>query len=206
MRNSFTFYRSFMEGMEGIDAEAFKRLTLAMAHYAMDDEEPELEGLEYALFVAWKANIDASNRRKDNGYKGGRPRTETAEEETEHNRTEPNGTETDSLYKDKSKREEEVKEKVKEKEKRFTRPTLEEVEAYCRERRNTVDAKAFVDFYESKGWRVGNAPMKDWKACVRTWERRRDARKATTFNSIEARKYDMTELEKELAHAVDYTA
>ena len=53
---------------------------------------------------------------------------------------------------------------------RFTPPTLEEVSAYCRERGNHVDPQRFVDFYASKGWRVGNQPMKDWKAAVRTWE------------------------------------
>lgn len=56
---------------------------------------------------------------------------------------------------------------------RFRRPTVEEVRAYCLERHNSVDAEQFVDYYESKGWRVGHNPMKDWKACVRTWERKR---------------------------------
>ena len=54
---------------------------------------------------------------------------------------------------------------------RFTPPTVEDVEAYCRERGNGVDAQRFVDFYASKGWKVGNAGMKDWHAAVRTWER-----------------------------------
>lgn len=56
--------------------------------------------------------------------------------------------------------------------KRFTPPTLERVVAYCRERGNTVDAQRFVDFYASKGWKVGNQAMCDWKAAVRTWELR----------------------------------
>ena len=56
------------------------------------------------------------------------------------------------------------------KEKRFRKPTVEEVAAYCRERNNGVDPQAFIDFYESKGWMVGKSPMKDWKASVRTWE------------------------------------
>lgn len=55
--------------------------------------------------------------------------------------------------------------------KRFTPPSVDEVAAYCRERRNAVDAKRFVDFYASKGWKVGNAGMKDWRAAVRNWER-----------------------------------
>lgn len=56
--------------------------------------------------------------------------------------------------------------------KRFVKPTLEDVQAYCQERQNNVDPESFIDFYESKGWKVGNQPMKDWKAAVRTWERR----------------------------------
>ena len=55
--------------------------------------------------------------------------------------------------------------------KRFVKPTFEEVDTYCCQRNNSVDAQAFIDFYESKGWKVGNTPMKDWKAAVRTWER-----------------------------------
>ena len=54
---------------------------------------------------------------------------------------------------------------------RFVKPTIEEVQAYCRERGNDIDPAEFVDFYASKGWMVGSSPMKDWKACVRTWER-----------------------------------
>jgi hypothetical protein len=53
----------------------------------------------------------------------------------------------------------------------FTPPSIEEVQAYCLERRNNVDAVRFVDFYSMKGWMVGKNPMKDWKAAVRTWER-----------------------------------
>jgi hypothetical protein len=52
----------------------------------------------------------------------------------------------------------------------FVKPTLEEVIEYCKERNNNVNAQKFIDHYESKGWVVGKAPMKDWKASVRTWE------------------------------------
>ncbi len=58
-----------------------------------------------------------------------------------------------------------------EKSTRFFPPTVEEVESYCFERGNKVDAQAFVDFYESKGWYVGKNKMKSWKAAVRTWEK-----------------------------------
>jgi hypothetical protein len=53
---------------------------------------------------------------------------------------------------------------------RFIKPTLEEVQAYCKERNNSVDAQRFIDYYSSNGWKVGKNPMKDWKAAVRTWE------------------------------------
>lgn len=53
----------------------------------------------------------------------------------------------------------------------FQKPTVEEINQYCTERENKVDPQRFFDFYESKGWKVGKEPMKDWKACVRTWEK-----------------------------------
>ena len=62
--------------------------------------------------------------------------------------------------------------KEKEKYKRgFTKPTLEEVQAYCLERGKGVDAQKWFDYYSANGWKVGKNPMKDWKAAVRTWER-----------------------------------
>lgn len=60
-----------------------------------------------------------------------------------------------------------------EKAKRFYPPTLDEVKQYCEERNNNIDPMAFIDFYSSKGWMIGKNRMKDWKAAVRTWERKR---------------------------------
>lgn len=56
---------------------------------------------------------------------------------------------------------------------RFKKPTYSEVNDYCLERENGIDAQAFIDFYEQKGWVIGKSPMKDWQAAVRTWEARR---------------------------------
>lgn len=60
-----------------------------------------------------------------------------------------------------------------EKAKRFYPPTLDEVKQYCEERNNNIDPMTFIDFYSSKGWMIGKNRMKDWKAAVRTWERKR---------------------------------
>lgn len=57
------------------------------------------------------------------------------------------------------------------KQKKFVKPTVEEIGAYCKERNNRIDPQKFFDYYESNGWKVGKNPMKDWKAAVRTWER-----------------------------------
>ena len=58
-----------------------------------------------------------------------------------------------------------------EKKERIKAPSVEEVQAYCRERGNTIDAQHFVDYYSARGWMLGKSHIKDWKACVRTWER-----------------------------------
>ena len=72
------------------------------------------------------------------------------------------------------------------KRKTFNPPTIEEVEAYCYERQNNVNAEAFVDFYESKGWMVGKNKMKDWKAAVRTWEKGKNSNQRTYQTKEEA--------------------
>ena len=58
------------------------------------------------------------------------------------------------------------------KKERFKKPSIDQIEGYCKERNNNIDAEAFIDFYESKDWKIGKNKMKDWKAAVRTWERR----------------------------------
>lgn len=74
---------------------------------------------------------------------------------------------------------------TKEKVSRFIKPYVEEIRSYCESRKNGIDAQAFFDFYESKGWKVGNTPMKNWQAAVNTWERRKNqggANEGTDYN------------------------
>ena len=54
---------------------------------------------------------------------------------------------------------------------KFVIPTVEDVQEYCDERGNNIDAQHFVDYYSARGWMLGKNHIKDWKACVRTWER-----------------------------------
>ena len=61
---------------------------------------------------------------------------------------------------------------IEQPQKRFTKPTLEEVQAYCQERNNSVDAKAFFDYYETGNWKDAKGkPVRNWKQKVITWER-----------------------------------
>ena len=56
----------------------------------------------------------------------------------------------------------------------FKKPTVNDIKEYCLWRNNGIDAETFFDFYESKNWLIGKNKMKDWKACVRTWEKRQN--------------------------------
>ena len=66
--------------------------------------------------------------------------------------------------------------------KRFCPPTLQEVQAYIQEKGYSIDAEAFIAFYESKGWMVGKNKMKDWRMAIVTWSKR-DNRPATKKKS-----------------------
>lgn len=66
--------------------------------------------------------------------------------------------------------------------KRFCPPTLQEVQSYIQEKGYSIDAEAFIAFYESKGWMVGKNKMKDWRMAIVTWSKR-DNRPAATRRS-----------------------
>lgn len=80
----------------------------------------------------------------------------------------------------------------------FCPPTLDQVRAYCLERRNAVDPEAFFDYYTRSGWRLTKGgEMKDWKATIRSWERN-TKHKTDGFNNAPARDRDMRDLERKL--------
>ena len=76
------------------------------------------------------------------------------------------GSTTSTQYKEKEK--EETNNKTNSS-RRFVKPTVEQIAAYCKEKGYDVEAERFFNYYESKGWVVGKAPMKDWKSAVRNW-------------------------------------
>lgn len=213
-RSYLKVYFDFDEKTDELNDSEKARLLLALYRYAKTGEKPVLTGNERFLFPTFKGEIDRDianyNTKVSNGNLGGRP----AKEETEKNlkkpkitEAKPNETETSKNKEQDKEQEEYIKENhltvVKEKRTRFSPPTVEEVSAYCRERNNGVDPQRFVDFYESKGWRVGQNPMKDWKACVRTWEQRSRTPSQAPVKTVSAqrytqREYDESELEERL--------
>ena len=179
---SFNAYHSYLDTMEALNDAECGRLFRALLEYSATGAAPELRGNERFVFPGMRSQIDRDiekykakcARNRENGENGGGHSPPNA----------PERPQTPPKDKDKD------KEKDKDKDISFPpngvkdsahahHPTVEEVAAYCRERGNRVDAERFVDFYASKGWKVGNQPMKDWKACVRTWERREDKPKQT---------------------------
>ena len=176
-RSYLKVYCTFEEDTACLNDSERERLLLAMVRYAKDKTVMTLPGNERFLWPMFKAQIDRDtanyNTWSENGAKGGRPpknQNKPNENQTEPNENQNKPNETQKNH-NKDKDKDEDKDKDKDEIKRFAPPTPEEVRKYCLERGNHVDPDVFVDFYASKGWKVGNQPMKDWRACVRTWEK-----------------------------------
>lgn len=172
MRDSFVFYRSFYEAMQGLSDEEKGRCFEVLANYAINGVEPAgLEPVERLFFTLAKPQIDKNNQKYENGLKGGRSKNQT------ETKNKPNENQTKTKHEanvNDNVNVNVIKEKNITKKEKFLKPTFDEVEAYCQERNNSVDPERFISYYEANGWKVGKNPMKDWRAAVRTWERGTD--------------------------------
>jgi hypothetical protein len=177
----FNAYHSYLEAIEPLGDAARGRLFTACLRYSMTGEAPELRGNERFVFASMKSQIDRDLKQyearcetnRKNGSLGGQckanVRYQTLPIAADGCQTPPKEKETE---KETAKDKEKEKGNRADKPRRFTRPAVEEIRAYCRERGNNIDPQRFFDFYEAKGWRVGNQPMQDWQAALRTWEGR----------------------------------
>ena len=181
-KNYFQFYETFLQTIEALPTEEQLKYFSAICRYGLFGEQPSFDGKDLAIFLQIQFAIDNQNKRRsinrENGSFGGRPKTE-------NNRQKPNETEKKQnaeMNRNEMNRNEEKKNtgdfskslslSQNSSSKRFVKPTLEEIRSYCAERRNSVNAENFFDFYESNGWKVGKNQMKDWRASVRTWEKK----------------------------------
>ena len=187
MENStITMFESFYIAAQDMDIESRVKFYEAIMTYGFYGEEPELPGMVKTVFTAIKPVIDRSRQMRESGRRGGRPR-----KNEENGKNPPLNHPFDGKErkgKEKEMEKEMDKEKEKERVRRFAPPTVDEVRDYCTERGNNIDPQRFVDFYQSKGWKVGSVSMKDWKAAVRNWETR-DAAPKKADNDAEVRQY-----------------
>jgi hypothetical protein len=61
---------------------------------------------------------------------------------------------------------------------KFNKPSIEEIRSRCQEMGYGIDPEEFWNFYESKGWKIGNSPMKSWPAALVTWNKRKETGQA----------------------------
>nr|DAZ55770.1 MAG TPA: hypothetical protein [Caudoviricetes sp.]DAZ68993.1 MAG TPA: hypothetical protein [Caudoviricetes sp.] len=180
------FYYSYRKKLEKLSDQEVGRLVRSLLEYGETGETEELAGRES---IAFDFIADDINRAKaayeERCAKNQRNIEKRYARQDDTNvydgiRTNTNVYET---YQTKDKPKDKTKDKTKDnslppngvsdtRAKRFTPPTLDDVSAYIRERGSNVDAQRFLDFYTAKGWMVGKNRMKDWKAAVRTWEKR----------------------------------
>lgn len=185
-----TYIKLFVDYLDAIeplgDAER-GRLFTSLLEYARTGEAPQLGGNERFLFPMMRAQIDRDNAAmtelSEARSKAGKIGAEAKQANAgfaKQNKQMPNLPSKSSYDKDKDK--DKDKDESITRARCFTPPTLDDVLAYVRERGSDVDPQRFLDFYASKGWMVGKNPMKDWKAAVRTWEKRELEKKGGAMN------------------------
>ena len=198
-RNYAALFHEYLDEMADLTDAEFGRLARALLVYSRTGEFPALNGNE-RLFKrrvimqedrAQESYVQVVEKNRANGQLGGRPRKprETQRNPEKPTETQNNPQKPSETQKTQIEIESEIKTEINTplpngnkgskaatpptRETRFYPPSLSEVQAYISERGSSVDAQQFVDFYASKGWMVGKNRMKDWKAAVRTWEKRR---------------------------------
>jgi len=214
--DSFVFYGTFLSQIGKLKDEAAQLLAIRdIVRYGCFGEMPDFyydrDGGIEAMFEGIKMQIDNAKSKRlinqNNGRKGGAPKgnrnAAKQPNSTENNPIQPNSTENnpnDNVY-DNDK--DNVNGKIGQTAKRFTPPSLEDIQAYCSEMGYSFDPQRFLDFYESKGWMVGKTKMKDWKAALRGWNSRqsefefkpqqppsKDARRGTDVSASSGGEYD----------------
>lgn len=192
----FTWFPKLTATVERVPEEQRPALLWALARYGTYGIEPDLEWPLDAVFEALREDIDNSKRAIRDGATGGRgnkkaasdssetPLSESEKAPSETNETQVSETEKGGFenaeantYHSIPNHTKPVKEKGSA---RFKPPTVDEIAGYAEEyaakkridlSRIDFDPERFHDFYAAKAWKVGRAPMKDWRAAVRNWIR-----------------------------------
>lgn len=178
--DTFIFYPTFLTSIEAIKSEAVQlAMFKAVINYGLYETLPDFTGIDPigtldAAFVPIRYAIDEAKAKRrmyrEFGSRGGAPKGNTNAAKKQPNSTQNNPKQGKQPYVNGnvngniSSNEDKAKSV-----KRFIVPTLDEIRDFCKENGFEVDAAEIHSYYESKGWLVGKAPMKDWKAAVRCW-------------------------------------
>jgi hypothetical protein len=193
-KKSFILYLDSADIFEKLSDEEAGKLIKAVLYYVHTGDNPPLDRLLDMAFVPIKQALHRDlekwrnilQRNKDNGLLGGRPKRCNPEKPKKPsglfgNPEKPRETQRNPKNPDSVNVSVSVNESVnvtdnnkiqRENKKNFVPPSIEDVNNLIQERGYTFDAESFVNFYQSKGWLVGNVKMKDWKACCVTWQNR----------------------------------
>lgn len=169
----FQYYETFETIIEKIkDIEQREWLRKVIIQYGLHGTAPDTFNSE-ALEIAWticKDLIDQqTHRREVNAANRAGKKTEPAtNEENPAAEPQPEEKPAQEIQQEKPKR------------KNFVKPTVEEIEAFCKEKKYTVNAQQFFNYYESNGWKIGRNAMKSWQAAVQNWNTRDKANKKAT--------------------------
>ena len=169
----FQYYETFEIVIEKIkDIKEREWLRKVIIQYGLHGTAPESFNSE-ALEIAWticKDLIDQQIHRREVNAANRAGKKAEPETNKENLAAEPQPEEkpAQEIQQEKPKR------------KNFVKPTVEEIAAFCKEKKININVKKFFLHYESNGWHVGKTPMKSWKAAVQKWaENNYDNNKAT---------------------------
>lgn len=188
-RDSFVFYRSFMQSIDALPERLQLRLYKIITSYGLDMKEPSfddsLEGYALkAVFLGIKVQIDRNYERFKNGTKGkeygnmgGAPKgNQNARKHPISNqpqinpKTTPNenGNENINIYENINEDEDvDVYANVG-----FRPPTLQDISSYISSISSTINPEKFFDYHCATGWKDKNGnKIEDWKAVVRLWQK-----------------------------------
>lgn len=163
IRESFIFYRSFFDAIKELESEKKAEIYDAIFSYSFEEKEPILKGISASIFTLIKPQLDANRKRFENGCKEKKKSKTKAKPKQTKSKTEANKNVNVNVNENEN-------EELESKSKKFIKPTLQEIQSYCQERKNSVNPQKWMSHYESNGWKVGKNQMKNWKAAVRTWE------------------------------------
>ena len=169
----FQYYETFEIVIEKIkDIEEREWLRKVIIQYGLHGTAPESFNSE-ALEIAWticKDLIDQQIHRREVNAANRAGKKAEPETNKENLAAEPQPEEkpAQEIQQEKPKR------------KNFVKPTVEEIAAFCKEKKYTVNAQQFFNYYESNGWKIGRNAMKSWQAAVQNWNTRDKANKKAT--------------------------